>query len=164
VVIDLGCGTGLCGPIFRDVATRLVGVDISLRMIERARDLGVYDELRVEDLRTTLRTAGPVFDLAVAADVLVYFGDLAELFVACGAALPEGGRFAFTTESTDAETDFALMPGGRFAHGRRYIEAVAAEAGFCVERYSTAVLRLENGQPINSHVYVVRRGPITSRC
>ncbi len=160
VVVDLGCGTGLCGPIFRDIAKRLIGVDISPRMLDSARELGVYDELRVEDLQTTVRTAGRVFDLALAADVLVYFGDLAELFVACSSALRDGGRFAFTAESTDPETSFVLMPGGRFAHGRRYIESVAAKAGFNVERYSTAILRFENGQPIQSHVFVVRRGPV----
>ena len=37
-IIDLGCGTGLCGPIFRDVAHRMVGSDLSSVMIEKARE------------------------------------------------------------------------------------------------------------------------------
>ncbi|MGH8258910.1 MAG: tetratricopeptide repeat protein, partial [Steroidobacteraceae bacterium] len=33
-VIDAGCGTGLCGPLVRPMATRLVGVDLSAQMLE----------------------------------------------------------------------------------------------------------------------------------
>ncbi|MFC1492264.1 tetratricopeptide repeat protein, partial [Nitrospinota bacterium] len=28
-ILDLGCGTGLCGPLFRDIASHLNGVDLS---------------------------------------------------------------------------------------------------------------------------------------
>ena len=36
-ILDLGCGTGLAGEAFRDLARRLDGVDLSPLMIERAR-------------------------------------------------------------------------------------------------------------------------------
>ena len=45
-VLDAGCGTGLCGPLVAPYARRLVGVDLSARMLDagRRRD-SVYDEL-----------------------------------------------------------------------------------------------------------------------
>ena len=40
-LFDAGCGTGLCGPLFRDMASTLVGVDLSPEMIRK-----VFDFLR----------------------------------------------------------------------------------------------------------------------
>ena len=48
--LDLGCGTGLCGPLVRPMVDRLTGVDLSARMIEKARSLGVYDRLEQGDI------------------------------------------------------------------------------------------------------------------
>jgi predicted TPR repeat methyltransferase len=155
-VVDLGCGTGLCGPPFRDLAERLIGVDLSPRMLEKARERDVYDELRVEDLSTTLRSGSDLFDLAVAAEVLGYVGELKPLFRDCAGALRRGGRFAFTAEQADEGESFVLLRGGRFAHGRGYLEERAADAGFEIECYAEAVIRTEDGQPVRSHVYVLR--------
>jgi len=35
-VIDLGCGTGLCGIEFRAIARRLIGIDLSQKMLDLA--------------------------------------------------------------------------------------------------------------------------------
>ena len=35
-VLDAGCGTGLCGPLVAPYARRLVGVDLSARMLAQA--------------------------------------------------------------------------------------------------------------------------------
>ena len=47
--MDAGCGTGLCGPMFRNISSYLAGIDLSQRMIDRARAREVYDSL--QDLR-----------------------------------------------------------------------------------------------------------------
>jgi len=39
-VLDLGCGTGLCGPLLRPLARTLVGVDLSPKMLAKARQRG----------------------------------------------------------------------------------------------------------------------------
>ena len=44
-VLDAGCGTGLCGPLLRPYARRLVGVDLSTGMLAQARGRGVYEDL-----------------------------------------------------------------------------------------------------------------------
>jgi len=40
VVIDLGCGTGLCGEKFQAMAGNLIGSDLAPRMIEKAKQRG----------------------------------------------------------------------------------------------------------------------------
>ena len=51
-ILDLGCGTGLAGLMFRPLAETLVGVDLSSRMAERAEERGVYDKVLVGDFET----------------------------------------------------------------------------------------------------------------
>ena len=48
--VDLGCGTGLMGPLLRPLTDRLDGVDLSPRMLEAARAKGVYDSLAVAEI------------------------------------------------------------------------------------------------------------------
>ena len=44
-ILDLGCGTGLCGKLFKPLAKRMIGIDLSPQMIEKCRQVSVYDEL-----------------------------------------------------------------------------------------------------------------------
>ena len=81
-VLDLGCGTGLAGEAFRSIAGRLVGVDLSTGMIARARQKSVYDELVAGDIITFCRQQPGRYNCIIAADVLVYLGDLEPLFAA----------------------------------------------------------------------------------
>ena len=128
--LDFGCGTGLMGEALRDRVDRLTGVDLAPGMIAKARQRGAYDELEVGDavamLTSGLRGA---FDLILAADALVYIGDLAPLFAAVGTALASDGLFAFSVETCEGD-GFKLEPTMRFAHGRRYVETKAHKAGF----------------------------------
>src|SRR5262249_19026711 len=48
-VIDLGCGTGLVGKLFRGIAGRLTGVDVAAGMIQQAGRRQVYDQLVLDD-------------------------------------------------------------------------------------------------------------------
>ncbi len=56
-VADLGCGTGALGPLFRRLARRLDGVDLSPAMLGHADVRGVYDELVEGDLLAFLLAA-----------------------------------------------------------------------------------------------------------
>ncbi len=154
-VLDIGCGTGLCGPLFRSLARRLVGVDLSPRMIEKARERGVYDELHVDELTEYLARRENWVDLIVAADVLVYIGDLAPVFAGARRVLKADGLFAFFVEHADGD-DFALVPSGRFAHGASYVARHAASAGFVVETVDRAILRKEKDGPVAGDVYLLR--------
>ena len=88
--LDLGCGTGLMGPLLRECVGSLRGVDLSEKMIAKAREKGLYDELVVDDIERFLRRQAGMkstCELLVAADVLVYLGDLAPLFTLCASCL-----------------------------------------------------------------------------
>ncbi len=127
-VLDLGCGTGLMGEALRDRTDHLTGVDFSPAMIAKARERAVYDELLVGDAVAPMRERPSGFDLIVAADVLVYVGDLAPLFAAVETALTAEGLFAFSVETCEGD-GFRLEPTMRFAHSRSYVETAAREAG-----------------------------------
>ena len=87
-VLDAGCGTGLCGAIVAPFARRLVGVDLSEKMLAQAQDKKLYRTLVKAELTDYLRNNSETFDLIVSADTLVYFGCLAgcRLGVRSGAA------------------------------------------------------------------------------
>jgi predicted TPR repeat methyltransferase len=149
-VLDAGCGTGLCGPLIAPYARRLVGVDLSERMLDQARARNVYDELLRHELTAYLRGFTGAFDVIVSADTLVYFGPLEEVVAAAENALRGGGRLIFTVEELRGaghETGYAISPNGRYRHARAYVERVLAEGSLLSETVP-AELRLEAGEPV----------------
>jgi predicted TPR repeat methyltransferase len=146
--LDLGCGAGLSGAAIRDHASRLTGVDLSPAMIAQAGAKGIYDRLAAADLLDFLaeEPAGGA-DLALAADVLVYIGDLAPVFTAVARALEPGGLFAFTTQSQKGE-GFHLGADLRFAHAEAYLQACAEKAGFATLSLASAVTRKDRGADV----------------
>lgn len=155
-VVDLGCGTGLCGPLSQPLARSLTGVDISGGMLDLARARGCYDGLMQAEVVQHLLLHPGAFDIAVAADVLVYIGDIGPLFAAAHAALRDGGVFAFSTERHDG-IGFVLQPSRRYAHATAYIASAAAAAGFSVEAMRPTTLRMEKGAPVAGTLTVLRR-------
>jgi len=153
-VLDAGCGTGLCGPLIAPYARRLVGVDLSARMLVQARARNVYDELVKRELTAYLRDSPGAFDVIVSADTLVYFGPLEGVVAAAADALCPGGRLIFTVEEfIDAGIDagYSISPHGRYSHARQYLERVLADANLRAEIIS-AELRLEAGDPVRGLV------------
>lgn len=160
-IIDLGCGTGLCGPLLRPLARRLVGVDLSGLMLAKAREGGAYDELVQGDVATVLAARPGAFDIAVAADVFVYIGDLAEVFRTAAAALRPAGLFAFSVEACpDDAGDFRLGATRRYAHALPYLQRLAAAHGFSLERAQHSIIRKESDESVDGLLVVMRRtGP-----
>lgn len=155
-VVDLGCGTGLCGPLLRPTASRMVGVDLSARMLEGAAARG-YDELVCADAVTYLDgQPAASFDLVLAADVVVYIGDIGPLAVAVRRALRPGGMFALSTEPHDGN-GYQLQPSRRYAHADAYVDAVARAQGLEPVARHREVLREEHGTPVEGVLHVLRR-------
>lgn len=155
-VIDLGCGTGLCAPFLRPMAAHLAGVDLSPEMVEVAAEKALYDELCVGDLVHCLEQGDRSFDLAVAAGVLLYFGDLAPVFQALARKLTPGGLFAFTFFPHDGDGRRASEQ-GYFTHGTDYMRALAEETGFDVEFAARDVHEFQGGAPVYCIVAVLRK-------
>lgn len=154
-VLDLGCGTGLCGPLLRPLAKTLVGIDLSPAMLEKARARNVYDRLEVADVTAALRGAPRGYDLLIAGDVLCYIGDLSEVFSAAATALRPGGRFAFSVELNDGP-GWRLRPSRRYAHAYDYVTQTARAGGFEIEQAEQTVLRKESDKDVQGLVVVVR--------
>ena len=147
-VLDAGCGTGLCGPVLRPWARQLHGVDLSAGMLSQARKREVYDALHEAELITWLNEAPAAFDVIVAADVLVYFGDLAPVFAAARRVLSPKGVLMFTVEQSEGQSDapFFLAPKGRFVHRDTDLRRWAQEARFEVIELTEVALRMDRGE------------------
>lgn len=162
-ILDAGCGTGLCGPLLRPYARRLLGIDLSESMLEQARNRGCYDELRCGDMLVPTQLDQERFDLVVCSDVLVYFGALDAVFAAFAAAMRSNGRLIITLEKLTDEDNTApyrLAVSGRYQHRFDYVQEMLRVAGF-EEVYvsSSEVLRHECGDPVTCHNIVACRLP-----
>jgi predicted TPR repeat methyltransferase len=140
---------------------RLVGVDLSPNMLSKAAARAVYDQLNCAELTDWLLDCGQRFDIAVAADVLCYFGDLSSACKAAASVLLPGGRFAFSLElmpdSTATDESFVLLPHGRYQHSRRYVEAMLSASDLVIESMSVETLRYERQDPVRGLVAVATR-------
>jgi predicted TPR repeat methyltransferase len=127
--IDLGCGTGLAASAFARGVDHFIGVDLSPRMIERARSTGLYAELDVADMLQGLCARPDTSaDLILAADAMVYVADIAPVLEEARRVLTPGGLVAFTTETHDGE-DVVIGQGLRYAHAAAHVRAVIESAG-----------------------------------
>jgi predicted TPR repeat methyltransferase len=155
-VLELGVGTGLAGRHLRPRAKRLVGIDLSPEMLERARKTGFYDALDVAEITAWLaRPEMTSYDLIVACDTLIYFGDLRQVLVPAAKHLRSGGTMAFTVERA-GEGTFKLTDSGRYTHSEQHIRETAAAAGLRVASVSEARIRWEYGREVMGLVTVLR--------
>jgi len=155
-VLDLGCGTGLAGLAFKPLAVRLDGLDLSPAMIQKALARQIYDKLEVADLETALSSPGQAYDLILAADTLVYLGDLKKAFEAAHARLNPEGFFLFTVEKAQASS-FELGPKRRWRHSEEYLRRLAEQTGFGIAGFVAAIPRREANRPVEGLAVALRR-------
>lgn len=155
--LDLGCGTGLCGPLIKAVADRVDGVDLSSAMLEKARALGVYERLDQADLVAHLAQTEQRHDLVVAADVFIYVGALEAVFGGVRRVLQPGGAFCFSAEQAAGDVAFELRPSLRYAHSEPYLRALATRSGFEVRRLDHQPLREDQRLPIAGLYFDLRK-------
>jgi predicted TPR repeat methyltransferase len=203
LTVDYGAGTGLLSTFLRTISRKLVGVDLSPRMLDVALSTGRYDTLVVggveklaalaeeDDLRNVQRATPGRFEgekgavvlprpgeaaLVVAADVLVYLGNVSSFMRAAARSLAPGGLLALTAESMEAlaqaggepvsEVDVMLgwrlkiLKGGgrgRFCHARAYLESAGRAEGLAILSHESAILRTEKSRPVSGHVMVFEK-------
>lgn len=160
-MLDLGCGAGLAGQRFRAAAAQITGVDLSPAMIFEAGKKNIYARLVAGDLLEFLRQQPEnSADLALAADVFVYIGDLEPIFSAVSRLLSPGGYFAFTVQTGGDVENFAVGPDLRFAHSETYLRHCAKDAGFAVRNIAAASTRRDAGADVPGLVAVFEKnGP-----
>ncbi len=156
--LDAGCGTGLCAKGIRRLAKTVVGVDLSVRMLEQASQLEVYSELIEAELDAYMRSRPSAFDLVVSADTLVYFGALESVLEAAAITMNPSGILAFSVElSEDAVVgDYRLQNSGRYCHSRDYVVSCLSDAGFEVLAEDATTIRIEANKPVTGLLVVAR--------
>jgi predicted TPR repeat methyltransferase len=155
--IDLGCGTGLAASAFAREVDHFTGIDLSPRMIERARLTGLYAELEVADMAQGLRSKPDASaDLVLAADAMVYVADLAPVLREVMRVLVRGGLLAFTVE-THGGDGVVLGEGLRYAHGTPYVRAAIEAAGLTLSRLEDLSARNEDNTPVPGLVVVAEK-------
>lgn len=151
-VLDAGCGTGLCGHILRPYAGQLIGVDLSERMLQKARQRGIYDELTAAELTAFIAARTDTYDLIVSADTLVYFGELEPVLTAVRSSLRPGGRSIFTLERMEAPPEshigYRLNRHGRYTHSPDYVDGCLSKCGMRLLRSKSVDLREQAGRPV----------------
>jgi len=155
--IDLGCGTGLAAAAFARTVDRFIGVDLSPRMIERARTTSLYAELEVADMLQGLRARRDASaDLILAADAMVYVADLPPLLAETHRVLVSGGLLAFTAETHGGE-GVVIGQGLRYAHSAAYVRDAVDGAGLELALLENLSARNEDHAPVPGLVAVAAK-------
>ena len=148
-----------CQGIRDDIGTEMVpssaDVHIAGRILKRAAQKKIYDQLVHDDFRHYLSTIEADYDLIVAADVFIYTGDLDAVFALIRKRLSRDGRLAFSIEK-DPGGHFHLQRSGRFAHSHGYIVQLAEKHGFVIETARHVPVRMENSHWIDGALYIMR--------
>jgi predicted TPR repeat methyltransferase len=157
-ILDLGCGTGLVGETFKDLAAggRLDGMDLAPRMIEAAGARAIYNALILGDLEVLLPAPGPSYSLIVAADTMIYIGDLERTFRGVAGRLEPGGFYLFAVESKDGE-GWEQTPMNRFVHSESYLRGLAGQTGLDFVDIKPCTLRNEGMVPVPGLVAALKK-------
>ena len=162
-VLDLGCGTGLVGLAIAPFARQLVGVDLSVKMLEKAHARNLYQRLERADLLTMMQSEkASSYDVIIAADVFIYLGKLDEIISEVKRLLCPGGVFAFSIEtlvalsneeaSQGVQREYQLENTGRYTHSANYMIRLASANGFLFREMAAAIIRMEHGRPANGYL------------
>ena len=155
--IDLGCGTGLAATAFAKEVDHFIGIDLSPRMIEKARSTGLYEQFQVADMLEGLRGRPEASaDLVVAADAMVYLADLVPVLREVTRVLVPGGVLACTLETHDG-VNVVLGEGLRYAHGAAYVRRSIGDAGLTLSLLQNSSARNEDNAPVPGLVVVAAK-------
>ncbi|NEV62187.1 PqqD family peptide modification chaperone [Thiorhodococcus minor] len=153
--LELGCGSGLAGVEIRDRCDHLAGIDLSPHMLELARGRGIYDALEQAEIGAWLQACEQRFDLVLACDALIYFGDLGEVIAGAASCLEPDGLFVFSLE-LGSEAPYRLNDNGRYSHHPDSLRALAGGAGLEVVRLEQGYLRMEYGEEVEGLFLALR--------
>jgi predicted TPR repeat methyltransferase len=153
-IMDLGCGTGLAGVELKDFCQEIEGIDLSKKMLAKAKQKNVYSKLNHTGIIEYLADAPLDFDLFLSTDVFVYVGELSEVFRLIKSRNKRHGRLAFSTEHTE-KADFFLEASGRYSHSKSYIDSLCDKFDYQLLNFSTIDLRKSGSGFITGGLYLL---------
>jgi predicted TPR repeat methyltransferase len=163
--VDLGCGTGLFGLAFQHHAAAIEGFDISINMLAKAHDKGIYSHLAIADLTKEEGDCGLFAeglekdraDLVASADVMMYLGQLDNVFSLSSTLLNAGGYLAFSVEDAQLVEGYVLQPTLRYAHSEAYVQSLLTQYGFDLVDLRKTTIRTDGGKPIYGILFLARK-------
>jgi predicted TPR repeat methyltransferase len=157
-VLDAGCGTGLLGSLLKNIATELVGVDLSPEMLQYVSNKGTYDQLICSDLLEFLGSHEEYFDLLVAADSFNFLGNLEPAIHKSFRALKPKGWLLFSLQEGPLDRDgYYLRMDGSFVHSPAYLIEQLGEAGVAGGTIRRVLLRQEFNEKVYGLLVAVQR-------
>ena len=154
-LLDIGCGTGLVAERLQAVVGTIDGLDISEKMLAKAKVRGIYSQLVQADFTATDASIDNDYSLIIAADALNYQGQLSPVFENVNKWLSVGGTFIFTVEKSENK-NISLRSTGRFQHSPKYIDKIAAQHQFEKLHEQEVILRREQGQAVIGMLYCLK--------
>jgi predicted TPR repeat methyltransferase len=157
-IIDLGCGTGICGNLFKKYASKLDGIDLSANMLKNAKKLNIYNSLEVADITDYLVSNRiQKYDLIISAGVFTFFNNLGPIFYSCARGLKKSGGLIFTVDRHDKKTQYVIPKIGKnymFSFNQEYIEKLLLVNNFQIISIEKINDRLdwENREPVPGFV------------
>lgn len=124
-VLDVGCGTGKTSLSAARSASNgaVLGVDLSSRMLERARQRAETEKLSNVDFVRADAQVHPFptedFDIALSSFGVMFFADPVAAFTNIGRSLKPGGRLALLTWQAQADNAWIVAFRGALAMGRQ---------------------------------------------
>ncbi len=154
-VLDLGCGTGLCGQSFKPLTKKLIGIDVSEKMLAAAKAKNIYDQLKKVNATTALDQFQHN-DLIIAGDVFSYIGALDIIHQKAYDALNPEGLFAYTVEKTYTEP-YELQETIRYAHSKTYLDKLIKNSSFKTICFNNIILRKQHNLPVEGYLVILKK-------
>lgn len=154
-VLDLGCGTGLCGEALKPFCNSIIGVDLAQNMLDLAAKKSIYDQLYCLRIPEQL-SIYPGVNCIIAGDVFPYMGALDSTFVWLEQQLESGSSVIFTVERA-TQGDYCLLKTARFAHSSDYIAKIAQQYSFHIAAYENVMLRTHQRDYVEGFCFCLTR-------
>ena len=153
LIVDIGCGTGLIGVAYKTSFNRLIGIDCSPKMLEKAEQKQCYQKLICEDIiafcQTEISKLKP--QLITAADVCCYIENLEPLFKACSPY-----PLIFSIEKATPKVDtYQIQASGRIQHNPYFIAELLSKYYGTIQQQPT-ILRKENNQDVEGIIFYAK--------
>ena len=168
-ILDIGIGTGLSSVLFRKAGLNVLGMDVSMDMLDVCRVKG-FTELVLHDLEAVPYPYGTTgIDHAVCIGVMNFFGALTAVFRETARILREGGVFVFCVGDRTEEEDPRIVVGPEhtmsdrsmtmYRHSAGQIDDWLSRFGFtCLKSLEfTVFMDRERTRRIRSRMYLAKK-------
>lgn len=147
-ILDIGCGTGICGHFLKSctIGRTITGIDLAKNMTKITRactvdDYKVYDVVTNINVLTFLQNCTKKFDLILAIETFNYISDLYEILLLCKQVLQEKGLIIMLLQQ-HKEKDCAIIPEDDcFAYKIDYIKSLVKSLNFTVNTIRECCVR-----------------------